>query len=353
MANDTAWLTDYGGLLETVKAQVGAAQVRAALSVNRELVVLYWRIGREILARQATLGWGARVVDRLAADLARTFPDMKGFSPRNLKYMRSFAEARPAEDFVQQAAARLPWFHHVAILERVKDPDHRRFYIEACAQEGWSRNVLGLQIDSRLHERQGSAKTNFASTLPSPQSDLAQQLIKDPYVFDFLTLDEGARERDLERGLVAHLRDFLVELGVGFAFVGAQVHLEVAGEDFYLDLLFYHLALRCFVVVELKTGAFLPEYAGKMNFYLAAVDATRRHASDQPTIGILLCKSKKDLIVEYALRDVQKPIGVANWETRLTESLPEGFAGRLPTIQEMEAELRRVRGPAGLSGGAG
>lgn len=305
----------------------------------RPRTVSCWSIGRDILARQASLGWGAKVIDRLAADLGRTFPTVKGFSPRNLKYMRAFAEAWPDEDFVQQAAARLPWFHNVAIVERIKDPEVRRFYLEGCITHGWSRNLLAVQIDRRLHERQGRAATNFATTLPAPHSDLAQQLTKDPYVFDFLTLGPEARERDLERGLLHHLRDFLVELGVGFAFVGSQVHLEVAGEDFYLDLLFYHLGLRCFVVVELKMGPFLPEYAGKMNFYLSAVDAQRKHPNDQPTIGILLCKGRKDLVVEYALRDLTKPIGVANWETRLVESLPEELAGSLPTVEEMEAEL--------------
>jgi predicted nuclease of restriction endonuclease-like (RecB) superfamily len=337
--DDADWAAHYATLLEDVKARVRSAQVRAASSANRELVLLYWSIGRDILARQASLGWGAKVIDRLAADLGRTFPTVKGFSPRNLKYMRAFAEAWPDEDFVQQAAARLPWFHNVAIVERVKDPEIRRFYLEGCIAHGWSRNLLAVQIDTRLHERQGRAATNFATTLPAPHSDLAQQLTKDPYVFDFLTLGPEARERDLERGLLHHLRDFLVEMGVGFAFVGSQVHLEVAGEDFYLDLLFYHLGLRCFVVVELKMGPFVPEYAGKMNFYLSAVDAQRKHPTDQPTIGILLCKGRKDLVVEYALRDLTKPIGVANWETRLVESLPEELAGSLPTVEEMEAEL--------------
>ena len=342
MPNELDWTREYAALLDDVKQRVQAAQVRASLAANRELVLLYWSIGRDILARQATLGWGAKVVDRLAADLARAFPDAKGFSARNLKYMRAFAEAWPDEVFVQQAAAQLPWFHNVTVIERVKDEASRRFYLEACAEHGWSRAVLTVQIESRLHERQGRAPSNFAATLPSPQSDLAQQVTKDPYIFDFLTLAPDARERDLERGLLLHLRDFLVELGVGFAFVGSQVHLEVGGDDFYVDLLFYHLRLRCFVVVELKMGSFQPEYAGKMNFYLSAVDAQLRHPSDQPTIGILLCKDRKDLVVEYALRDLAKPIGVANWETRLVESLPAELAGSLPTVEEMEAELERV-----------
>ncbi len=342
MPDETDWTRDYAALLDDVKQRVLAAQVRASLAVNRELVLLYWSIGRDILARQATVGWGAKVVDRLAADLSRAFPEAKGFSARNLKYMRAFAEAWPDEDFVQQAAARLPWFHNVTVIERVKGDAARRFYLEAGAEHGWSRAVLTVQIEGRLHERQGRATSNFAATLPSPQSDLAQQVTKDPYVFDFLTLGPVARERDLERGLLQHLRDFLVELGVGFAFVGSQVRVEVAGEDFYVDLLFYHLRLRCFVVVELKMGSFQPEYAGKMNFYLSAVDAQLRHPSDQPTIGILLCKDRKDLVVEYALRDLAKPIGVANWETRLVESLPEELSGSLPTVEEMEAELGRA-----------
>ncbi|MCB9763723.1 MAG: DUF1016 domain-containing protein [Alphaproteobacteria bacterium] len=331
--------SDYHALVTALKSRVQAAQLRASLSVNRELILLYWSIGRDILERQETLGWGAKVIDRLSRDLRRAFPEMKGFSTRNLKYMRAFAEAWPDQDFVQQLAAQIPWFHNVAILEKVKEPRARRFYLQSTATNGWSRNVLVLQIESRLHERQGQAITNFATTLPAPQSDLAQQLTKDPYCFDFLTLHQDARERELETGLVEHIRDFLLELGVGFSFVGRQVKLDVGGQDYFLDMLFYHLHLRCFVVIELKAGTFTPECAGKLNFYLSAVDDLMRHPGDQPTIGILLCKSRNDVVVEYALRDVSKPIGVASWETRLVESLPEEFKGRLPTVEEMEAEL--------------
>lgn len=312
---------------------------RGTLAANQELVLLYWHIGRGILERQDALGWGARVVDRLARDLRAEFPEMTGFSPRNLKYMRAFAEAWPDLEFVQQAAARIPWFHNATLLDKVKDPAVRRFYIEQTLVNGWSRNVLVVQIESRLHERQGASPSNFAATLPAPQSDLAQQLVKDPYVFDFLTLADDARERELEQGLVEHVRDFLVELGVGFAFVGNQYHLEVGDQDFYLDLLFYHLHLRCFVVVELKVGAFVPEYTGKLNFYLSAVDDLLRHPTDAPTIGILLCKAKNNVIVEYALRDMAKPISVAGWETQLVESLPKELEGRLPTVEQLEAEL--------------
>ena len=330
---------DYAALLDELKHRVRTARLRASLAVNQELVLLYWSIGRDIVARQGVAGWGAKVIDHLSRDLRRAFPEMKGFSARNLKYMRTFAEAWPDQDFVQQAVAQIPWGHNVRILDKVKDTETRRFYIEQTMAQGWSRNVLVVQIESRLHERHGAALTNFETTLPALQSDLAQQITKDPYCFDFLTLHDDAKERELEAGLVEHIRDFLLELGVGFSFVGSQVHLEVGDQDFYLDLLFYHLHLRCFVVIELKTGRFAPEYAGKLNFYLSAVDDKLRHGSDQPTIGILLCKSRNDLVVEYALRDMSKPIGVANWETRLVESLPEEFRGSLPSVEEIEAEL--------------
>ena len=334
----------YRQFIEDLKGRVHTAQLRASLAVNRELILLYWSIGRDIIARQEAEGWGGKVVDPLSRDLRKAFPEMKGFSTRNLKYMRAFAEAWPDEDFVQQAAAQIPWFHNATMLDKVKDAATRRFYIEQARANGWSRNVLVLQIESRLHERKGQEVTNFDAALPAPQSDLAQQITKDPYCFDFLTLHADAQERELEAGLIEHIRDFLLELGVGFSFAGSQVHLEVGDQDFYLDMLFYHLRLRCFVVVELKVGAFTPEHAGKLNFYLSAVDDLMRHESDQPTIGILLCKAKNDLVVEYALRDVSKPIGVANWETRLVETLPDELKGRLPSVEEMEAELMGSEG---------
>jgi predicted nuclease of restriction endonuclease-like (RecB) superfamily len=311
--------------------------VKAALAVNAELVLLYWSIGRDILGRQETEGWGAHVIDRLSTDLHVAFPDMKGLSPRNLKYMRAFAEAWPDPRVVQQLVARLPWGHNVRLLDRLDGPDDRLWYARQAIENGWSRNVLVAQIETRLHKRAGKALTNFKATLPPPQSDLAQQTLKDPYVFDFLTLATDAQERDLERGLVQHVRDFLLELGVGFAFVGSQVHLAVAGEDFYLDLLFFYLKLRCFIVIELKTGAFKPEYAGKMNFYLSAVDAQRRWEGDQPSIGLVLCKQKNKVVVEYALRDMKKPIGVSAY--KLLEKLPAKLKGSLPTVEELEAEL--------------
>ncbi|HAM34746.1 MAG TPA: DUF1016 domain-containing protein [Elusimicrobia bacterium] len=329
----------YPEFLEDLKSRIRAAQVKAALSVNREMVLLYWGIGQDILARQHSEGWGAKVVDRLAADLQKTFPGMQGFSPRNLKYMRAFAEAYPNKDFVQEVLAQITWYHNITLLDKVKNADDREWYVRQTIEHGWSRNILVLQIESGLHKRQGKALTNFKKTLPSPQSDLAQQSIKDPYTFDFLTLAGDAKERELEQGLLDHIQKFLIELGVGFAFVGRQVHLEVDGADSYLDLLFYHLKLRCYVIIELKAGEFKPEYAGKMNFYLSAVDDQMRHPDDKPSIGLILCKSKKRLTAEYALRDIRKPIGIADWQTKLVESLPKDLKGQLPTIEDLEKEL--------------
>jgi predicted nuclease of restriction endonuclease-like (RecB) superfamily len=339
MADVISSSKDYEDLLARLKSQIRTAQVRAAVAVNRELVLLYWRIGKEILLKQHEQGWGAKVIDQLAKDLRQEFPDMQGFSPRNLKYMRAFADAWPDEAIVQQAAAQLPWFHNCVLLDKVKSPEERLWYIQQAIQYGWSRNVLVIHIESGLYRRQGKAITNFQVTLPQPQSDLAQQLIEDPYNFDFLTLAQAAQERDVERGLLAHLRQFLIELGVGFAFAGSQVPLEVGGVDFKLDLLFYHLKLRCFVVIDLKMTPFKPEYAGKMNFYLAAVDDLLRHPDDRPSIGLILCKTKNRIVAEYALRGTSTPMSIS--EFRHLEELPEQLKGTLPTIAEIEAELAK------------
>ncbi len=329
--------TGYDEFLRDLKQRIQTAQVKAALAVNRELVLLYWSIGRDILDRQSRMGWGSKVIEGLAADLHIAFPAMKGFSRTNLLYMRAFAEAWPDETIVQQLAGQLPWFHNCILLDKVKDIEERRWYIHAAMQNGWSRNVLVMQIESGLYRRAGKAVTNFKALLPAPDSDLAQQLIKDPYNFDFLTLADDARERELEAGLLAHLERFLLELGSGFAFVGRQVPLEVGGEDFRIDLLFYHLKLRCYMVIDLKMTPFKPEYAGKMNFYLAAVDDLMRHPSDKPSIGLILCKGKNRLVAEYALRGTSTPMGVA--EFKLLEKLPDQLKGTLPTIEEIEKEL--------------
>jgi predicted nuclease of restriction endonuclease-like (RecB) superfamily len=284
MDNSTLLPDGYPALLTDLKRRIRESQLRASLSVNRELVLLYWQIGREILVRQTRERWGAKVIDRLAADLKQAFPEMKGFSPRNLKYMRAFAEAWPDLAIVQQVVAQIPWGHQVRLLEQVKDPGERDWYVRATIQHGWSRDALVHQIATGLCRRSGKAVTNFETTLPPLQSDLAQQITKDPYTFDFLSLGEEAQERDLERGLLGQLRRFLLELGVGFAFVGSQYRLVVGQSEFFLDLLFYHLRLRCYVVVDLKTRSFQPESAGKMNFYLAAVDDQLRHRDDQPSL---------------------------------------------------------------------
>jgi predicted nuclease of restriction endonuclease-like (RecB) superfamily len=327
----------YQQWLEALKAQIQQAQFRTAVRVNSELILLYWQIGKSILDKQETLGWGAKVVDRLAKDLQKAFPTIKGFSLRNLKYMRAFADAYPDEAIVQQAAAQIPWFHNCILLDKVKDPKARVWYIQQTLKNGWSRNVLAMQIDSGLYKRQGAALTNFEQTLPALQSDLARQLLKDPYSFDFLGLGDEAQEREVEQALLLHIRDFLLELGVGFAFVGSQYHLEIGGDDFYIDLLFYHLQLRCYVVIDLKTGKFKPDYAGQMNFYLSALDDVLKHPNDSPSIGLILCRDKNDLVVEYSLRGQNKPMGVSEYQ--LTQALPESFKGKLPTVEELEREL--------------
>ena len=328
----------YEAFLKDLKERIRTAQVRAALAVNRELVLLYWSIGRDILTRQKLHGWGAKIIDRLATDLRNAFPEMTGFSLRNLKYMRAFAEAWPEEQFMQQLAAQIPWFHNCVILDRVKSPAEREWYIRQTVQNGWSRNVLVHQIESGLYRRQGKVLTNFTRTLPAPQSELAQQIVKDPYNFDFLAIAEEARERELEGALIDHIRHFLLELGIGFAFVGSQYPIQVGGEEFRLDLLFYHLRLRAFIVLDLKIGEFQPEFSGKMNFYLSAIDDLLRHPDDQPSIGIILCKSKNKVVAEYALRDIRKPVGVS--EYRLTEVLPKRLRNSLPAIEQLEAELK-------------
>jgi predicted nuclease of restriction endonuclease-like (RecB) superfamily len=326
----------YDEFLKDLKNRIRSAQVKAALAVNRELVLLYWQIGRQILARQKLEGWGAKVVGQLAKDLKSEFPDMTGLSRTNLLYMRAFAEAYPDEAIVQQAVGQIPWGHNVRILDAVKDPEQRLWYIQQTIANGWSRNVLVLQIESHLFERQGSAITNFEQALPKPQSDLAQQLLKDPYNFEFLTISQNAQELELERGLVTHIRDFLLELGMGFSFVGSQYPLEVDGTEYRLDLLFYHLQLRCFVVIDLKMGAFQPEFSGKMNFYVAVVDDLLRHETDNPTIGLILCKSKSRTTAEYALRNIQTPIGVS------THKLPQPLQENLPSIEQLEMELQTI-----------
>ena len=350
----------YADLLGDIKSRIRQAQNRAALAVNAELVRLYWDVGRLILARQQLEGWGAAVIPRLSRDLHNELPELKGFSERNIGYMIRFAREYGAQAILQQPVAKtgskkklpqpvakiasmellwnVPWGHHALLMEKIKDQPTRRWYMEHTVADGWGRDTLAAKIKSRAHARQGAAVTNFASRLPAPQSELAGELLKDPYLFDFLTLEEPFHERELETGLVRHLEKFLLELGRGFAFVGRQYPMSVGQDDFYIDLLFYQLKLRAFIVVELKRGKFKPEYAGKMNFYCSVVDDKLRHKTDQPTIGLILCQTKDRFIAEYALRDIRKPIGVADYE--LTRALPKELASSLPSIEQIEAELQ-------------
>lgn len=303
------------------------------------MLATYWSIGREILDRQQQEGWGAKVIDRLSVDLRSRFPEAKGFSPRNLKYMRALAAAWSAEAIVQRAAAQLPWRHHLMLLDKLDGPELREWYAAAAVEEGWSRDILAFQIDRRLHERAGRAVTNFTRTLPEQDFDLAQQATRDPYLFDFLSTTETRHERDLEHGLMDHVEKFLLELGQGFAYVGRQVRLEVGRTDLCCDLLFYHLGLRCYVVIELKAVDFEPGFVGQLGTYMAAVDDLLAHADDKLTIGLLLCRTKDNVVAEYALRGSRGPIGVAEWTTALTTSLPDELSSSLPSIAELESEL--------------
>jgi predicted nuclease of restriction endonuclease-like (RecB) superfamily len=376
-------LTLYRDLLGDIKSRVRQAQHRAALSANAEMLRLYWDIGRMISVRKQQEGWGAGVLPRLALDLKNDLPEEKGFSERNMKLMIQFqgeypklftigqrpvaqlpvtltsekaprvvAQLPPRQDsetftpamspIVQRAVAQLSWAHNVVLIQKLKHLPTRIWYAQQTLAQGWSRDTLIAQIKARAHERQGGAITNFADTLPAPHAAIAQGLLKDPFLFDFLTLEEPFHERELETGLLLHLEKFLLELGRGFAFVGRQYHLEVSDRDFYIDLLFYHLQLRSYMVIELKKGDFKPEYAGKMNFYCSAVDDLIRHEQDAPTIGLILCQTKDRVVAEYALRDINKPIGLADYE--LTRALPETLASSLPSIESLEAELSQEIG---------
>lgn len=354
-------LSDYAGLFGLIKDRIRQSQVRAVLSVNAEMTRLYWDIGRILEARQEREGYGKGVIPRLALDLRNELPEVKGFSERNIGRMIAFSRAYPdpwallpqavakppsTEDLPQPATNQeeggsilwsIPWGHHAVLMEKVKDRDARLWYMRQTLLHGWSRNILSLMISSDAHARQGRALSNFPDRLPSPQSDLAVQSLKDPYIFDFLTLEEPFHERELETGLVRHLERFLLELGQGFAFVGRQYHLDVGDGDFYIDLLFYHLRLRCFVVIDLKRGEFKAEYAGKMNFYLNVVDDRLRHETDASSIGLILCQDRNRVVAEYALRGLNKPIGVSEYE--LTRSLPRELQSSLPSIEDIEAEL--------------
>jgi len=323
----------YGELIQKLKQEIASSRIRAHLAVNKEMISLYWRIGNEILQRQSKEGWGTKVIQNISQDLRREFPEMKGLSVRNLKYMQRFARDYRDTEFVQRLAAQIPWFHNCLILDRVQEHDMRLWYIQKTIENGWSRNVLSIQISTNLYARQGKAITNFKDTLPQLQSDLAQEIFKDPYSLEFLDINNKIHERHLEEKLIDHIRKFLLELGHGFAFIGNQYPIELEDETFYLDLLFYHVKLKCYVIIELKTGKFKPEYAGKMNFYLNLMDKKVKDASDNPTIGLILCEDKKGITVEYAIEGIAKPMGVS--EFKLTEKLPKDLQKFLPTPEEI------------------
>ncbi|MET8523610.1 PDDEXK nuclease domain-containing protein [Nocardioides sp. NPDC004968] len=329
MTDDLSLPDGYAEWLGDLKERIRSARQRAALAVNTELLRLYWQIGREIADRQEAQGWGAKVIARISQDLRLAFPDMTGLSKRNLAYMRAFALAWPDPEFVQQPAAQIPWTHHQMLLDKFDEAQPRLAYAAAAVEHGWSRNVMSIHIEARTLERSGRGITNFERTLPPETSDLAREIVKDPYNFEFLGVGGEAMEREIEKALVDHVTEFLVELGVGFAYVGRQVLLEVGGEDFFIDLLFYHLKLRCYVVIELKAGKFRPEHLGQLNFYLAAVDGEMAHPEDAPTIGILLCQSRNQVVAEYSLRGSAQSLGVAEYQLRAS----------LPSIERLQREL--------------
>jgi len=332
---------DYFDTLKNIKDKIQSSQIKAALAVNQELLKLYWEIGTTISEKQKEKGWGSKTVEKLAQDLKNAFPGVKGFSLTNVKYMCQFAEEYPDFPISQQLVGQIPWGHNVILIQKVKDKSERLWYVQKTLENGWSRNSLSIWIDSDLYRREGKALTNFNNSLPKPQSDLAKQTLKDPYSFEFLSLRKDYDEKELEEGLMDHIQKFLLELGQGFAFVGRQYRLEVANSEYFIDLLFYHLDLRCYYVIELKATDFKPDYTGKLNFYLSAVDDLIKKPEDNPIIGVLICKGKDDAKVEYALRNVNSPIGIASYETKIVKSLPENLKSSLPSVEEIEAEINR------------
>ncbi|QDT07448.1 hypothetical protein K227x_58750 [Rubripirellula lacrimiformis] len=363
--NDLTSNDDYRDWIVSIKSQVQASQIKAAVAVNHAMMDLYWFIGEQIVAKQQTAKWGDGVLKQMSKDLTAEFPALKGFSRRNLFYMRKWVRfwqgggekvqqvAAPGSEKVQQLAAQLPlsairavsqipWGHNLVLLDKLDDRADALFYVKKTIENNWSRAVLTHQIESGLHLREGKAIDNFDATLPQPESDFARQLLRDPYNFDFLTLTQRHNERELEDGLIDHLTKFLLELGAGFAFVGRQYKINVDGDDYSIDLLFYHVRLHCYIVIELKVDKFKPEFAGKLNFYISAVDSQIRTDADAPTLGILICKSKSDIKVEYSLRNITKPIGVSEYQ--ITEHLPDDLRSSLPTIEQIEAEFGETDG---------
>lgn len=335
--------TEYKNWLVELKNKIRSTQIKAAIAVNSTLILFYWELGKMISEKQTA--WGSKFLETLSKDLQDEFSEMKGFSVSNLKFCKLFynyfsIRSQVENEMAENLIVKLPWGHIKIIITKIKDHTEAEFYTKQTIENNWSRDILDLQIKSNLYQRQGKSITNFKNTLPEPFSDLAIQTLKDPYVFDFLALDVKYRERDVENQLVQHITKFLLELGKGFAFIGQQYHLAIADNDYYIDLLFYHTRLKCYIVVELKNTKFIPEFAGKLNFYLSAVDSLIKQNDDNPTIGILLCKDKNNLEAEFALRDINKPIGISEWS--LTENLPDNLKSSLPTIEEIEQELKKL-----------
>jgi len=329
---------DYMSFLNEIKQDISTSRVRAALSVNKELILLYWRIGNGILERQKELEWGSKVVDQLSIDLKHSFPEIKGFSRQNLSYMRQFAGEYSWNEIVQQAVGQIPWGHNIEVITKLKDKEERSWYVQKTIENGWSRNVLLMNIQAQSHLHLGTAKTNFGDTLPKITSDLAQQIIKSKYNFEFLGIAEDVHEKVIEKGLIHHIRDFLLEMGTGFSFMGSQYRIRLAGEEFFIDLLMYHVKLKCYVVIELKSGGFKPEYVGKLGFYTTAIDHEVKDSSDNPTIGLLLCQSANKLMVDYCLKDTRKPMGVAEY----TKGLPAEYKNILPSSEQFQHLLETL-----------
>jgi predicted nuclease of restriction endonuclease-like (RecB) superfamily len=335
--------SNYQDWLNQIKQRIKSAQYRAALSVNSVLLELYWEIGKEIVGKQKNEDWGSGFIEQFASDLRKSFPDIKGFSKRNVYAMRQWYLFYSQQfEFVPQPVAQIPWGHNRLIMTKIKNIEEAIFYANSTIENGWGRDNLEIQIDKNYYQKKANAITNFEKTLPLPQSDLAKETIKDPYDFDFLGLEDDALEKEIEIELTKHITEFLIELGKGFAYVGRQYHIKVSEKDYYIDLLFYHLELRCYVVIELKSGIFKPEHAGKLNFYLSAVDTLVKRKEDNPTIGILLCKKKDRVEAEFALRDINKPIGISDY--LLTKAIPEEIKTKLPTVEQLENELSEMEG---------
>jgi predicted nuclease of restriction endonuclease-like (RecB) superfamily len=332
---------DYMSFLNDIKKDIQSSRVKAALAVNKELIQLYWRLGKNILEKQKELGWGAKVIDQLSQDLKHEFPDIKGLSPTNLKYMRIFAGRISKEEFGPQAVDQIPWGHLRILLDAFSDKTVAFWYIQKTIENGWSRNILSMNIQAQSHLHLGKANTNFSDTLPKPTSDLAQQIIKSKYNFEFLGIAEDVHEKVVEKGLIDHIRNFLLEMGTGFSFMGSQYRIRLAGEEFFIDLLMYHVKLKCYVVIELKSGGFKPEYVGKLGFYTTAIDHEIKDASDNPTIGLLLCQSANKLMVDYCLKDTRKPMGVAEY----TKGLPSEYTNILPTPEQLQHLVDTLEDP--------